>query len=125
MSTRILPPVEWHRLEQTDAREAWGFLDPERNRVIVDERDGLIVGCVILMTTEHAEFLWVKDGYRGHGTVLRRLRDRLMAEAHGPTVLVSAVSHQMRCILHKLGAQPLPGAHYVLTLKEMRSCLQR
>lgn len=121
MTTRILPVAEWARLEVTEARDAWEHLDPDRNRVIVAEHDGAIVGCVILMQAVHAEFFWIAEAHRGRVSVFRRIRERMVAEARAwraPVVLASAVSDQMRCILGKLGAQSLPGDHYVLNLQE-------
>jgi ribosomal protein S18 acetylase RimI-like enzyme len=122
--TRILPHDEWQRIAWTEAAPAWASLDPARNTVIVTEDDGVIVGCVVLMQTLHAEFLWIAPEHRGRTAVARRLLSRLVTEAKAwgaRTVLGSAMSFQMQDILGRLGRQ-LPGEHYVMNLQEMPSC---
>lgn len=125
MTTRLLPADEWHRLP-VDA-EIPLTLDPARNAIVVTEQDGAITGCVVLMTVLHAEFLWVAPAYRGRVSVIRRLRDRIAADASAmgaPTVLIAALSRTMNAIACGLGAVRLPGDHYVWTMKEQAPCRQ-
>ena len=120
MTTRLLPASEWWRLP-ADAEIPWQGLNPQLHHIVVTERGGLITGCVVLMQALHAEFLWIAPAYRGRVSVGRRL----LAAVRGytrrwrfPTVLMAACSKQMAGILAGLGADRLPGDHYVLTIKE-------
>ena len=118
MTARLLPPEQWDQLADTSSAELWPHLDPLRNRVlVVEERGGLIIGVLVLMQVEHAECLWIAPEHRGKSVVFRELRAGLIREALGPTVLAAADSDEMRGILPKLGAVPLPGEHYVLPLR--------
>lgn len=128
MTTRVLPPDEWPRLIVTDAWEAWPHLDPARNTVVVTEHEGAIVGCVILMQAVHAEFLWIAPEHRGKTSVFRRLRDGMLSTARAlgtPTVWMAAMSTQMHGIVCGLGAERVPGAHFLLNLKETTPCRQQ
>ena len=122
VTTRILPAADWSRLDATDAGIPWRHLDPHRNHVLVTERDGQITGCVVLMNVLHAEFLWIAPAYRGRVSVFRRLRAAMFAYARRwryPTVLMAALTKSMSGIVAGLGADRLPGEHYVLNLKEV------
>ena len=122
MTTRILPPEEWSRLEAIPAGIPWRDLDPRRNHVLVTEHDGMIAGCVVLMEAIHAEFLWIAPAHRGRVSVARRLRATVLDSARTwgyPTVLMAAMTKQMAGILAGLGADRLLGDHYVLNLKEV------
>lgn len=117
--TRILPPDDWHRVPGID--EYGPLLSPEQVTVYVVERNGVLIGSLALMKAVHAEFLWIHPDYRGKASVMRRLRNVMLAEVRRlrlPTVLLAAVSDQMRRILHTMGAVLLPGDHFVLSVKE-------
>ena len=120
MTTRVLPPEEWH-LVPVDAEMPAG-MDPARNQIVVTERDGVMTGCLVLMQVLHAECLWIAPAYRGRVSVFRRLREALYRYARDkryPTVLMSALGAPMSEIVTGLGADRLPGDHYVLTLREV------
>lgn len=126
MTTRLLPVEDWARLADSDVPVAQ--LNPATTRILVAEQDGAIVGRVVLLQAWHAEFFEVAPAYRGRVSVIRALRRRLLEEAHtlqAPTLLMAALSKTMNGILCWLGADRLPGDHYVLTIKEPVSCLQR
>jgi hypothetical protein len=121
MVTRLLPPDEWDKVAVAGVPRA---LDPHRNLVIVTEDAGHVVGCVVLMTALHAEFLWIADAHRGRAVVFRALWRRLVQEARtvgAPTVLAAALSRTMRNILNGLG-HVLPGRHYVMSIEEISRC---
>lgn len=123
MTTRILPPAEWSRLDTVPlAGIPWRDLDRHKHHVLVTEHDGHITGCLLLIQALHAECLWIAPAYRTRVSVLRRLRTALFAYARTwryPTVLMGCLSKQMAAILAGLGADRLPGDHYVLNLKEV------
>jgi hypothetical protein len=118
--TRVLPVDEWSRLAGTELADVWPYLDSNRNQIVVVEREDVMVGTLVLMQALHAEFLWMAPEERGRVAVGRRLLTALRTEAHmqgWPTVLMAAMSSQMLAIVQKLGAEPLPGCHYVLSMK--------
>lgn len=123
MTTRLLPAADWCRLDTVpEAGIPWRAMDPHRNHVLVTEQDGQITGTLVLMQALHAECLWIAPAYRGRVSVFRRLRHAMLAYARAwryPTVLMASMSKQMAAILAGLGADRLPGDHYVLTLKEV------
>ena len=126
MRTRLLPAAEWWRLPP-GTEIPWRELDPQHHHIVVTERGGLIVGCVVLMHTIHAEFLWIAPAYRGRVSVGRRLRAAVVGYARRwrfPTVWMSALGPPMSGMLAGLGADRLPGEQYVLRVKEERPCHQ-
>ena len=127
MITRVLEPWEWSSLVGTDLESYWPHLNRERHAICVVEDAGRIVGHVVIMQTVTAEFLWIAEDHRGKASVFRRLRDIMVREATclgTPTVLMSAMSKQMNGILAGLGADRLPGDHYVLNVRELEQCLK-
>lgn len=126
MKTRLLPAAEWCRLPGETAIP-WRALDPRLHHVVVVERDGLIAGCVVLMQALHAEFLWVAPAYRTRVSVGRRLRAAVVGYARRwrfPTVLMGCGTTEMHAILAGLGADRLPGDHYVWNMEERTRCHQ-
>lgn len=117
MTTRMLPPDEWHRLAGTEAESIWPHLDPNRADVLVVEDDGVIVGTWILMDVLHAECLWIAPAYRQKVSVARRLWTAMHRLARGmgvPIVATAAVSDDVRHILDHAGAVKVPGDHYAV-----------
>ena len=120
MTTRILPPDEWHRLSETEAGTEWQRFDPAHAQVLVAEREGVIVGCWVLLTIPHVECLWIAPSERGRSSVGRRLLSsmRLMARAMGAHwVWTAAVSEDVRQLLEHVGARKLNGDHYVMSME--------
>lgn len=117
MTTRMLPPEEWPRLEGTEAETVWPLLDPERAQVLVVEDNGAIVGCWVLMSVVHAECLWIAEAHRGKTSVARRLWIGMQraAQALGvPIVATAALSDEVRDLLDHVGATKVPGDHYAM-----------
>jgi GNAT superfamily N-acetyltransferase len=126
MTTRTLPVEEWPRLRGTEAEGLWPHLMPETATIIVVEDQGVIVGCQVLMYVLHAECLWVHEDYRSRG-VLRLLWSTVkrMARAAGVrSIATAATSDVVQRLLTYLGAERLPGQHYVIAMKET-PCQQR
>ena len=121
MITRMLAKEEWPKLDATDAADVWRHLDPHWAEVLVVEKAGRIVGACILMTILHPECFWIDKGHRGSGIVAKHLWWAIQAKAkayHMKTVAAAATTDDMRDLLLHLGAQPLPGEHFVLSVKE-------
>lgn len=120
MTSRLLPPEEWHRLAQAGLETVWAQL-PDTTRVIVVEDEGRIVGCVTGMLILHAEGLWIAPEYRKRVSVWRRLIAGFWSLAAGygcAGAWAASVSEDMTRVLQKMGAQRLPGDHYVIRRKE-------
>lgn len=121
--TRILPRDEWPRLAGTEAEAVWPLLNPDTTRIVVVERDGEIVGCHVLLWVLHAECLWTAPAARGRGGVARRLWTAVQetVRAMGASgFMTAATDDRVRRLLAHVGAQRLPGDHYVMTLKGLR-----
>lgn len=121
LSTRILPPEEWPRLNGTEAEALWPHLDPEISRVLVVEQDGEIVGTWTVMRLVHVECVWIREDMRGRFGVVKRLLSGMRAIARGwgaRTVLTGAMTDQVRALIASLGGQPLPGDHFVIPLEK-------
>lgn len=119
MTTRILPPSEWARLEGTEAESVWPVLNPETTSIVVVEQDGQIIGCHVLYYVLHADGLWIHPDHRGKSSVGRRLWAgvRGMVRASGVTGLVTSAMDERVCgLLEHVGAVPLPGQHFVIPM---------
>lgn len=128
MVCRQLPSDEWDRLAGTELDAVWARLDPDWATVLVVEADGQIVGCWALLTIRHVEGLWIHPAHRGKGRVAARLwagMRRLVQQTGSDAVVTAAMSGDVEALLRHQGATPLPGSHWVLSMKEQASCQQR
>lgn len=126
MTSRLLPPDQWPRLDEAGAETVWRLLDPRHAEILVIEDEGQIVGTLTLMTVLHTECLWIKPSHRKGYGVMKRLLDGMWSAAHvkGVTALWSgSMSDTMTNILHRLGASEVPGRSFVFPVKE-DSCRQ-
>lgn len=102
----------------TEADEAWRAL-PDTARVVVVERDGVIVGCHILIPILHAECLW-KAPDAGAG-VSRLLWETVQAEARdhfgAQSLVTAAVDARVKRLLAHVGARAVPGESFVVPVK--------
>lgn len=120
MTTRILPPEEWHRLAGTELETVWPLLPPTHTTVMVVEEDGAIVGCWALLTALHAEGLWIAPAFRQRPSVGRRLLRAMRQQARASgyrAVLTACIGEPIRTLLEKVGAVRLP-AHFVMPIQE-------
>lgn len=120
MTSRILPPIEWPRLAHTEAATVYPHLDPLKSSVIVVEKDGVIVGCHILLNVLHAECLWIDPACRGQSSVARRLWDAVQVKAKmlgARTIVTAACDDRIRGLLAHVGAKKLDGDHYVIPVR--------
>lgn len=117
MTTRLLPPEEWPRLVGTEAEHLWPHLNPQTARIVVVERDGVIVGCHVLMTVLHAECLWIAPAYRGAASVGRRLWTAVQEEARRDgvaAVMTQADSDPVRRLIARAGGVRVTGDPYMV-----------
>jgi ribosomal protein S18 acetylase RimI-like enzyme len=119
MTTRILPPEEWGKLDGTELA-AWApQMDPTRATVVVVEDEaGTVIGCWALVQVLHAEGVWVAPSHRGRASVARRLVRATLEAARQRgvrAVATAAVTPDVeRLLTRHLGATELPGKQYVL-----------
>ena len=124
MTTRELPFEEWWRLEGTDLNDVWHLLDPSHARIaVVEDVDGLIIGCCALFSAFHADGWWTKEEHRGKAGVniaLLSTVQRWAVEAGARGFLMTADSPQIAEYLHRLGGHilSLPGATFIMPIKE-------
>lgn len=112
MTTRLLPPGEWDRLDSTLLATVWRTLDPACAEVLVVERDGEIVGSTALITARHAECLSVTGGTGVARALWMALRERVR-EMGGAAVWGAALDEPMRTLLQR-HAEPIPGDHFLV-----------
>lgn len=120
MTSRILPPEEWSKLEGTEAGPLWPHLDPSRTTVLVVEDGGVIVGTWLLLNVVHAECLWIAPAYRGRTSVARRLWTGMRRAAQAmkvPVVATAALTDDVRALLDHVGATKVPGDHYAMRVQ--------
>lgn len=124
MTTRILPPEEWHKLDGSEAEPLYPLLNPETAQVVVVEDGDRIVGCHVLMWVLHAECLWIHPHHRGKSSVGRRLWDAVQRTARRAGVhalMTAACDDTVRGLLAHVGAQQVPGEHFMVPLTLMRT----
>lgn len=120
MTTRLLDPIEWPRLDAASAETVWRLLDPTKASILVIEQDGQIVGTLTLMTVLHAECLWIHPDHRRSFGVMKRLLNGLWstARALGFKALWSgSITTEMSNILRRIGGSVVPGKSYVYPVK--------
>lgn len=72
MRTRILPPSEWHRLDD-ETRAFYETLGPEDIAVVVVEKGDAIVARLAVMRIPHLESFWMAPEVEGNAGVTRAL----------------------------------------------------
>lgn len=118
MTSRILPPEEWHRLSRTELGRVTQVAEPGQIEVMVIEEAGEIVACWGLIPTLHVEGLWIDPR---HKSAAVRLWRAVKARVHGRgarAVVTSACSTTVRDLLERRGATLLPGDQYLLSMED-------
>ena len=118
MTSRILPPAEYARLADTYLAPLLEAL-PHDTQVVVVEDDGVIVAHWALMLLPHCECAWLHPLYRKNPAVVRRLYVGMVRAARDrgvSRVMTAAIDDEVRGLLAHLGAERLPGDHYVWPL---------
>src|SRR5262245_36061718 len=119
MTTRLLPPDEWPRLEQTALAGVWAQLPPTAIVLAVEDDAGTLLGAWALVQLWHAEGVWIAPAHRGKAGVARRLWALLheVGRALGVSaILTGQQSPEVARLLAHVGAVPVPGGAYVVPL---------
>ncbi len=119
MTSRQLPPDEWHKLTGTEAEQLYPLLNPETTAIVVVEDGDRIVGCHVLMWVLHAECLWIHPDHRGKSSVGRRLwgavqKTAIRAGVHA--LMTAACDDRVRKLLKHAGAARVPGDHFMVPI---------
>lgn len=117
--TRVLPPHEWPKVEQSGIAALAKYVRPEDIRVVAVEDDsGKVVACMGVLRAVHLEGAWIDPEYRNAGVTraLLRASNAVAAEWAGDMVFAGAADEHMRDVLDRLGASSLPVEWYVLRL---------
>jgi hypothetical protein len=117
MTTRILPPDEWHKLQGTEAEPIVPGLDPVDTRVLVVEQDGEIIGSWVMLRMVHVECVWIAPAHRGKAGVLARLLSGMTSLAKAwrtRSVITGSIDPRVSRMIRRLGGLPLPGEHFAL-----------
>ena len=119
MTSRVLPPEEWHRLIGTEAE---GVPFPVGSLPVVIERDGEIIACQVLMPFWHLECGWVAPAYR-KTMVFGRLWAAVRAECAKldiGAVCTASMTDDVKALIGHMQGVPLPGEHFVVPVR--KSC---
>jgi ribosomal protein S18 acetylase RimI-like enzyme len=121
MTTRLLPFTEWHRLVGTELATVYPHLDPASASIVVVEDGEQIVGCWARFSVTHLEGVYIAPAYRRSGSVARRLLGAMrshLVERGIKAAMTSALSDDVATLAQRIGAQPMPGQHFLLTVEQ-------
>jgi hypothetical protein len=119
LTTRILPPTEWHRLTGTEVESIVPGLDPAHTAVLVVEDGDAIIGTWVLLRMVHVECFWIAPAHRGKaGVAARLLRSmRALLPAWGSRCpITGSVTAEMTSMIERLGGIKLPGDQFALPM---------
>jgi hypothetical protein len=121
MTSRVLPPNEWHRLAGTELEALASDPNAPATVVVVEDDGGEIVACWGLVICGHAEGFWVAPSHRARAGVLRRLlvTMRKQAEACGlRAVWTTAMSPEVVRFLTHAQAVEVPGQQFAFAVAQ-------
>jgi L-amino acid N-acyltransferase YncA len=118
MTTRVLHPDEWARLDGSELARALPRLPGAR--VIVCEDEGRVLGHLALVPMWHVEGAEIDEAQRGRG-VLQALIAGMHAEARAlgvSTVFPAAASDGMVHLIQRIGGVEIPARWFALAVRE-------
>jgi hypothetical protein len=112
MTTRVLPPDEWSRLETdgTYLKDVWRVLNPAYMTVLVVEDAGRIVGTWVAQLQMHVEGFWIAPEKRDSGGVFRSLlrhMEQFLAGVGCDSALTGAADLHVESMIGRLGGEPV------------------
>lgn len=119
MTHRFLHPDEWPRLAETDElRDAWRYLRPDRDRVlVVEDAAGAIVATWAFYYRLHADGFWIHPAHQGKAAALRHLLKGIDAMAGlEPIVWTGAIAPLIDDLIARYRHTAIPIRHYALAL---------
>ena len=120
MTSRVLPPEEWHRLPGEQLSGLLQYAMPEDVRVAVVESGDEIVGHCMILKLTHLEGLWINEEHKNAG-VAGALMGRITETAREMArnfVIAGAEDgdDKMLSLMARLGADRLPVSFFTLRL---------
>ena len=119
MTSRILPVSEWGKLSGTLIDPA--TLPPDAVPVVVEDADGRVVGCSVLLPMWHQEGTYIAPDYRGRISAGRQLFDtmkRTLAQLGITGVWMTAFDDENARLIEKFGqAERVDAAHYLVDVR--------
>ena len=121
MTSRILPPEEWSKLEGTLLGMSWKSLDREIDIVLVVEQDDEIVACTSFLPRWHMEGTWISPKYRKRPSVVKRGLYAMYETAKvlgAKELMMVSVDDEVSMICRRLGksAIHMTGDHFSVGL---------
>jgi hypothetical protein len=118
MKTRILPREEYPRLDGTELEALWSKLPQGAHVLVVEDKDGKIVGTWCAYTLVHAEGVWVAEEHRAKAAVARSLMQGMaivIREAFNAAgFMTGSMDNDVAKMLLALGAIEIPGRHFTV-----------
>jgi len=109
-------------LAGTPLGEVEGYLQPRCCRVlVVEDKDGHIVGQCVIITVAHGEGLWIDAAHQKRGAVgrqLRRVTREVMNEIGATQLYTSGETPMVGALLKRHGGVPLNGPAFMWGLGE-------
>jgi hypothetical protein len=120
MTTRLLPHEEWTRLDPEKMKlPAIGGAAVDGSVLVVEDDQGVIIGCWSVITCVHVEGAWIDPRYRGKVAVGRRLWNAMKSVvkqrgAMGALMCAVTAESQTR-IEKKMHGIEVLGKHFAVT----------
>jgi len=109
MTTRLLPPEEWHKLQGYYLGSVLEHFDPMSVAILVVEDGSRIVAHWAMLSMLHVEGLWVDPKAKSRASVLLwRGMQRLVQAQKASSVITGCLSDEVRNMLQRKGAVELP-----------------
>lgn len=119
MTRRILDRADYGRLVGTYLEPLIDHLPTDADVIVVEDADGVIVGCSSIFRRDHVECTWIAEAHRDTPGVFWQLLQgiKTTAKRRGTERLLTAsLDDRMTAFLLKMHAEPIPGQHYVWPL---------
>ena len=120
MTTRILPPAEWHKLAGTGLDMLSTLTEAPTSPIVVEDNDGKVIACWGLVNVVHAEGMWVDPMHRAKPGTMRALIRAMRQEAKARGLVAVWTTSRMQSITELLGhahALPVDGEHFVIPVE--------
>jgi len=130
LTARLLPPEEWAILTAVEPYASKGLPgDPAFWRIVVVERDGVLVGTCALFTAVHWDCWWIDPASRGKGGVLNALLVTSLRLLQAGAIQVAYTGAEdaqpeLAQLLAHFGFTPAPGRLFVLDVDQALERLQ-
>ena len=124
LTTRVLPPEEWHRVQHIPPFTE-GLPDPTHWRIVTVESDGEIVGCCSLFDSVHWDGFWISPDHQGKAGVFReiiregigQLREAGVVGVH---TTVPDIRPDLQDLIQRYGFVEAPGKLYLLHVPDAK-----